>query len=149
MVWCHDVCGVYMEQSGNPQLMGDLLAQHGNGETLGATGMSNPMKTFAGIETFLLHAQKVQGGWRVNGNLPWVSNLGPDHYFGAVADVVDEAHHTIPVHGESSTHGLCLVEQPGPNDGSGGVGDGDPIKALIAVPQRRPSFTVGFMEGTD
>ena len=88
MVWCHDVCGVYMEQSGNPALMGDLLAKHGDGETLGATGMSNPMKTFAGIETFLLHAQKVAGGWRVNGNLPWVSNLGPDHYFGAVADVV-------------------------------------------------------------
>ena len=88
MVWCHDVCGVYMEQSGNPALMGDLLAKHGDGETLGATGMSNPMKTFAGIEAFLLHARKADGGWRINGTLPWVSNLGPDHYFGAVADVV-------------------------------------------------------------
>jgi alkylation response protein AidB-like acyl-CoA dehydrogenase len=87
MVWCHDVCGVYMEQSGNPALMGQALADHGNGQTLGATGMSNPMKTFAGIETFLLHAQKVDGGYVVNGTLPWVSNLGPDHYFGAVADI--------------------------------------------------------------
>ena len=87
MVWCHDVCGVYMEQSGNPALQGSRLAKHNSGETLGATGMSNPMKTFAGIETFLLHARKVDGGWRVNGTLPWVSNLGPDHYFGAVADV--------------------------------------------------------------
>jgi alkylation response protein AidB-like acyl-CoA dehydrogenase len=87
MVWCHDVCGVYMEQSGNPALMGEALADHGNGQTLGATGMSNPMKTFAGIETFLLHAKKVDGGYVVNGTLPWVSNLGPDHYFGAVADV--------------------------------------------------------------
>lgn len=87
MVWCHDVCGVYMEQSGNAALMGERLARHNNGDTLGATGMSNPMKTFAGIETFLLHARKVDGGWRVNGTLPWVSNLGPDHYFGAVADV--------------------------------------------------------------
>ena len=87
MVWCHDVCGVYMEQSGNPSLLGEALKRHGSGETLGATGMSNPMKTFAGIETFLLHARKVEGGWRVNGTLPWVSNLGPDHYFGAVADV--------------------------------------------------------------
>ncbi len=91
MVWCHDVCGVYMEQSGNPALMGDTLAQHGSGRTLGATGMSNPMKTFAGIETFLLHAKKVEGGYVVNGTLPWVSNLGPDHYFGAVADVADSA----------------------------------------------------------
>ena len=87
MVWCHDVCGVYMEQSCNPALMGDALVDHANGVTLGATGMSNPMKTFAGIETFLLHAVKVDGGYVVNGTLPWVSNLGPDHYFGAVADV--------------------------------------------------------------
>ena len=87
MVWCHDVCGLYMEQSGNPALGGELLARHADGQTLGATGMSNPMKTFAGIETFLLHAKKVDGGYVVNGTLPWVSNLGPDHYFGAVADV--------------------------------------------------------------
>ena len=87
MVWCHDVCGVYMEQSGNPALMGQALTDHANGQTLGATGMSNPMKTFAGIETFLLHAKKVAGGYLVNGTLPWVSNLGPDHYFGAVADI--------------------------------------------------------------
>ncbi len=87
MVWCHEVCGVYMEQSCNPALMGDVLAKHNRGETLGATGMSNPMKTFAGIETFLLHARKVSGGYVVNGTLPWVSNLGPDHYFGAVADL--------------------------------------------------------------
>lgn len=87
MVWCHEVCGVYMEQSGNPALTGAALERHGNGQTLGATGMSNPMKTFAGIETFLLHARKVEGGHRVSGTLPWVSNLGPDHYFGAVADV--------------------------------------------------------------
>ena len=87
MVWCHEVCGVYMEQSGNPALMGDVLDRHNSGQTLGATGMSNPMKTFAGIETFLLHARKVEGGYLVNGTLPWVSNLGPDHYFGAVADV--------------------------------------------------------------
>ena len=87
MLWCHEVCGVYLEQSGNPHLMGDLLVRHNQGERLGATGMSNPMKTFAGIETFLLHATRVEGGHHINGTLPWVSNLGPDHYFGAVADV--------------------------------------------------------------
>ena len=91
MVWCHEVCGTYMEQSGNPALMGERLALHNSGLTLGATGMSNPMKTFAGIETFLLHARQVEGGWLVNGTLPWVSNLGPDHYFGAVADVEGSA----------------------------------------------------------
>ena len=91
MVWCHEVCGTYMEQSGNPALMGERLALHNSGLTLGATGMSNPMKTFAGIETFLLHARQVEGGRLVNCTLPWVSNLGPDHYFGAVADVEGSA----------------------------------------------------------
>lgn len=87
MVWCHQVCGVYMQQSGNPALGGERLAAHAEGRTLGATGMSNPMKTFAGIETLLLRARKVPGGYAVSGTLPWVSNLGPDHYFGAVAAV--------------------------------------------------------------
>ncbi len=87
MVWCHQVCGVYMEQSGNPNLGGEALARHMQGLTLGATGMSNPMKTFAGIEQFLLRAKPDGDGFVVNGTLPWVSNLGPDHYFGAVASV--------------------------------------------------------------
>lgn len=90
MVWCHQVCGVYLEQSGNPALGGPTLQRHVQGLTLGATGMSNPMKTFAGIEQFLLRAQPVDGGYEVNGTLPWVSNLGEDHYFGAVASVAVE-----------------------------------------------------------
>lgn len=85
MVWCHQVCGVYMEQSRNPHLGGEVLARHLKGQTLGATGMSNPMKTFAGIEQFLLKAKREGDGYLVNGTLPWVSNLGDDHYFGAVA----------------------------------------------------------------
>ena len=48
--WCHDVCGLYMEQSGNPALMGSLLEEHVCANTLGGTALSNPMKTFAGIE---------------------------------------------------------------------------------------------------
>ena len=87
MMWCHDACGLYMEESGNPALLGTALLDHASARTLGATGMSNPMKTFAGIETLLLRARPVTGGFVVNGILPWVSNLGPDHYFGAVAVV--------------------------------------------------------------
>ena len=87
MVWCHQVCGIYLEQSGNAHLRGEMLRRHVQGLGLGATGMSNPMKTFAGIEQFLLRARPDGEGYRVNGTLPWVSNLGPDHYFGAVAQV--------------------------------------------------------------
>src|SRR5882672_10721690 len=34
--------------------MGERLFAHARAETFGGTGMSNPMKTFAGIETMLL-----------------------------------------------------------------------------------------------
>ncbi len=90
MMWCHAVCATYMEQSGNPALTGARLLAHARAETLGGTGMSNPMKTFAGIETMLLKARKTQAGYVVNGALPWVSHLGPDHCFGAVALIEGE-----------------------------------------------------------
>lgn len=91
MVWCQAVCGLYMQASGNPALMGDALAAHASGRTLGGTGMSNPMKSYAQIESLLLKATPVDGGYSVNGTLPWVSNLGPDHACGVLAAVVDEA----------------------------------------------------------
>ena len=89
MMWCHDVCGLYMEQSGNPALTGRRLDDHARGTTMGGTGMSNPMKAFAGIESMLLKARRVAGGWRVSGTLPWVSHIAKDHCLGAVAAVVD------------------------------------------------------------
>lgn len=90
MMWCQCVAGLYMQASGNPALAGERLQRHMRGETLGGTGMSNPMKSFAQIESLLLKATPVDGGLRINGALPWVSNLGTDHYFGAVATVEGE-----------------------------------------------------------
>ncbi|WP_293776043.1 acyl-CoA dehydrogenase family protein [uncultured Oxalicibacterium sp.] len=95
MMWCHAVCGLYMEESGNPALQGALLHAHIHGQTLGGTGLSNPMKSFAGIEAMLLRAKKVEGGYLVSGTLPWVSNLGSDHYFGAIAHVEGEGTHEL------------------------------------------------------
>ncbi len=89
MMWCHDVCGLYMEQSGNPALTGLRLDAHARGATMSGTGMSNPMKTFARIESMLLKAKPVPGGYRVSGTLPWVSHIAKNHYLGAVAAVVD------------------------------------------------------------
>ena len=90
VMWCHDVCGLYMEQSGNAALSGARLDAHATGATMGGTGMSNPMKTFARIEAMLLKARRVAGGYAVSGTLPWVSHIAPDHYLGAVAAIVDE-----------------------------------------------------------
>ena len=87
MMWCQAVCGLYLQQSGNPALMGEFLHQHASGVGLGGTALSNPMKTYAHIETLMLKATPVEGGFLVNGSLPWVSNLGEQHYFGAIAEV--------------------------------------------------------------
>ena len=87
MVWCQQVCGLYLQQSGNPALTGAFLQQHISGTRLGGTGMSNPMKAYAGIEPLLLKATPCPGGYLVNGTLPWVSNLGEDHYAGVLAGV--------------------------------------------------------------
>lgn len=87
LAWCHDVCGLYLEQSGNPALTGVMLDEHACANTLGGTALSNPMKTFAGIEKMLLRAKRVQGGYRVSGALPWVSHIGRGQYCGAIAGV--------------------------------------------------------------
>ena len=57
---------------------------------LGGTGLSNPMKSFFGIEKLKLKGRKVDGGYVVRGALPWVSNLGPDHFFGTIFEREDE-----------------------------------------------------------
>ena len=88
MMWCQAVCGLYMQQSGNPALTDEVLLRHASGAGLGGTALSNPMKSYAQIESLLLKATPVDGGYLVNGTLPWVSNLGPDHYFGAIAAVM-------------------------------------------------------------
>ena len=89
MVWCQDACGLYIESSGNEVLMDHLLRPHATGKTLGGTGLSNPMKALTGIESMYLKAEVVDGGYLVNGTLPWVSNLGAKHYFGTICNVMD------------------------------------------------------------
>jgi len=94
MMWCHSVCGLYLQAASSPVLRADLLTDHVAGRRLGGTALSNPMKSFAGIESFLLRATPVEGGYRINGSLPWVSNLAADHYCGAIAALGDGSSQT-------------------------------------------------------
>lgn len=87
MMWCQSVCGLYLQKSDSSLLNTIMLSQHAQGERLGGTALSNPMKSYAGIEQFLLKATPVKGGFMVSGTLPWVSNLGQDHYCGAIATI--------------------------------------------------------------
>lgn len=90
VAWCQAACGLYMEASGNPALQGEPLARHIRGEGLGGTGLSNPIKSYAGIEKLLLRARPEGEGYRLRGSLPWVSHLLSDGYCGVIAAVVNE-----------------------------------------------------------
>lgn len=87
LMWQQAVSALYLYRSSNPAMNGERLQRHLRGEVIGATGMSNPLKAFAGIEKILLRATAVDGGYLVTGTLPWVSNLAPAHSLGAVAVV--------------------------------------------------------------
>jgi alkylation response protein AidB-like acyl-CoA dehydrogenase len=89
-MWCQDALGWYIFASGNDELKQSLGRRVADGTALGGTALSNPMKTFFGIEQIRLKAKRVPGGYSVRGLLPFVSNLGPDHYFGSVFEVEDE-----------------------------------------------------------
>ena len=88
-MWCQDALGWYIYASDNAGLKASLGPRVASGEALGGTALSNPMKTFFGIETIRLKGKRVDGGYVVKGLLPFVSNLGDDHYFGAIFEVED------------------------------------------------------------
>ncbi|PTW59816.1 hypothetical protein C8N35_106201 [Breoghania corrubedonensis] len=88
-VWCQDALAWYVANSGNETLKTTLGPRLLSGAALGGTGLSNPMKTLFGIEKLRLRAERVEGGYVVTGILPWVSNLGEDHYFGVIFSLPD------------------------------------------------------------
>ena len=90
MAWCQTTLVWYAANSDNPKLAAKFGDDFATGKVLGGTGLSNPMKSFFGIETLKLRGRKVEGGYVVRGVLPWVSNLGPDHYFGTIFEREDQ-----------------------------------------------------------
>ncbi len=92
-VWCQDACGWYLENTDNTALRDRLQGGIADGALLGGTGLSNPIKALSKLEAFALQATRVEGGYIVNGVLPWVSNLGDGHWMGTIfQDAADPSH---------------------------------------------------------
>lgn len=89
MAWCQNTLVWYAANSFNPAPIAKFADKFASGRILGGTGLSNPMKSFFGIEKLKLKGRKVDGGYIVKGALPWVSNLGPDHFFGTIFERED------------------------------------------------------------
>jgi alkylation response protein AidB-like acyl-CoA dehydrogenase len=89
MAWCQNTLVWYILNSDNAALKAKYLGDAASGRLLGGTGLSNPMKSFFGIEKLKLKGRRTDGGYIVRGALPWVSNLGPDHMFGTIFELDD------------------------------------------------------------
>ena len=89
ITWCQIACAGYLQNSENLNLKHSLLPKVATGQVLVGTGLSNPMKHFAGIEKIALVAERRPDGYVINGLLPWVSNIGTDQYFAVAAKIQD------------------------------------------------------------
>ncbi|SMF87019.1 hypothetical protein SAMN05661091_3592 [Paenibacillus uliginis N3/975] len=87
-LWCHLAALTYVRHTSNETLKNKFLSSLESGDILGGTGLSNPMKYYAGLEKLYLNAKPTEGGYILSGVLPSVSNLGEkQHWFGVIAGV--------------------------------------------------------------
>lgn len=85
MFWGQRAFVEYLLQSTNDVLRARWLPDLLGGRVAGATGLSNAMKFLAGIETLQLRAVPAGEGLRLEGRLPWVTNLRPSGFVVAAA----------------------------------------------------------------
>ncbi len=95
LMWLQSAFGWYLLQSENTAVKDELLGSVVACDVIGSSGMSNPVKSMDGIEKFKLRGEKVDGGYVVNGTLPFVSNLGDGHYFGTAFELADDPAHKV------------------------------------------------------
>lgn len=107
-IWCQDTCGWYLQNAANPTVRDNWLPKVASGQVLAGTGMSNTMKAFAGIEELRLKGRRVDGGYVVNGTLPWVSNLGENHVFGTLFELEGNPGRSVMVLVDCASDGFTL-----------------------------------------
>jgi alkylation response protein AidB-like acyl-CoA dehydrogenase len=83
-MWCQDALVWYLANTPNAAARERYLGDVASGRQLGGTGLSNPMKALAGIEPVALKGVRVDGGYRISGRLPFVSNIENDHLFAGI-----------------------------------------------------------------
>ncbi|VFR21034.1 Acyl-CoA dehydrogenase, short-chain specific [plant metagenome] len=148
----------YLLQSPNATLRERLLPGLLTGATAGATGLSNAMKFLCGIEALQITAREQEGRWRLDGRMPWVTNLRPQgfHVAGAVTtprggSAIVALPHDAP--GLSRSADLNLIALQSSNTAALALTDVDVPpewliheNAAIYLPHVRPAF-VGLQCG--
>lgn len=85
MFWSQRTYIEYLLHTPNEALRERLLPSLLDGSLAGATGLSNAMKFLCGIESLQIEAREQHDGWRLDGQMPWVTNLRPGNYVVAAA----------------------------------------------------------------
>jgi alkylation response protein AidB-like acyl-CoA dehydrogenase len=70
----------YMLHSSNDSLRERLLPSLLDGKLAGTIGFSNPAKFLSGVGGLQVRAKPIMGGWLLNGDLHWVTNLRPNGF---------------------------------------------------------------------
>jgi alkylation response protein AidB-like acyl-CoA dehydrogenase len=83
--WGHRTFIEYLLQTPNLPLRDRLLPDMLAGRVAGATGLSNAMKFLSGLEELQVVARRESDGFRLDGKLPWVTNLRPAGFHVAAA----------------------------------------------------------------
>lgn len=90
MLWGHRSYIEYLLQTPNKALAERHLPDLLTGRVAGASGLSNAMKSLAGLETLSIRASRDGTAIVLDGKLPWVTNLRPQGFHVAAAvDWVD------------------------------------------------------------
>jgi alkylation response protein AidB-like acyl-CoA dehydrogenase len=85
VLWGHRSYVEYLLQSPNAALRDHLLPDLLAGRLAGATGLSNAMKFLSGLEELQITARPDGDGLRLDGRMPWVTNLRPAGFHVAAA----------------------------------------------------------------
>lgn len=72
-------------QGSNEGLLRRLLPELMNGLLAGAPGLSNGMKSLRGMDTWRMRCTRSSEGARLNGSVPWATNLQPQGFVALVA----------------------------------------------------------------
>lgn len=84
--WGQRVLVQMLAETGNAGLRGRWLPVLLRGETAGASGLSNIMKFLSGIEALSIRATPgPDGGWLLDGDVPWCTNLREPGFLAAMA----------------------------------------------------------------
>jgi len=150
--WCQATCAWYLQHSENAAAKARYLEPVARGTLLSGTGMSNAVKHLAGIERINLRGRRDGTGYLVNGALPWVSNLGPDHLV-IVAAALDEGGYVmfaVPPGAQGLTLRPCPTFSGLEGSGTYGVRLKDlhvPAEDVLAHPDQFEHYVSQFKPG--